>query len=70
MTTERSGPPDWSAGSWEGSRLEQLRRSLSLTVRERLQALEALAETSERLAKLKADPGTASGESPEAPDSR
>lgn len=39
----------WEAGTWEGSRRLQLRRSLKLTVRERLQALEALAETSDRL---------------------
>ncbi|MGH8511362.1 MAG: hypothetical protein ACREU8_08285 [Gammaproteobacteria bacterium] len=32
---------DWSLTSWEGSRRAQLRRWLALTVRERLQAIEA-----------------------------
>lgn len=43
---------DWAAATWEGSRLAQLRRSLELTVRERLEALEALAITSAQLARL------------------
>lgn len=40
----------WQAGTWEGARREQLRRALKLSVRERLQAMEALAETGMRLA--------------------
>lgn len=40
---------DWRAATWEGSRRAQIMRSLRLTVRERLEALEALSETSERL---------------------
>ena len=40
----------WEAGTWEGARRSGLRRSLRLSAREGLQALEALAETSERLA--------------------
>lgn len=43
---------DWESATWEGNRRAQLRRSLQLTVRERLQALEGLAETSRRLADL------------------
>jgi hypothetical protein len=43
----------WEAGTWEGSRRLQLRRALKLTVRERLQALEALAETSDRLSEAR-----------------
>jgi hypothetical protein len=43
----------WEAGTWEGSRRLQLRRALKLTVRERLQALEALAETSDRLSEIR-----------------
>ena len=39
----------WEAGTWEGARRSGLRKALRLSVRERLQALEALAETSERL---------------------
>jgi hypothetical protein len=34
----------WASGTWEGSRREQLRRSLALSVRDRLQALENLAQ--------------------------
>ncbi len=42
---------DWSAATWEGSRRAQIRRNLRLTVRERLEALEELTETSEQLAR-------------------
>jgi hypothetical protein len=41
---------DWSLTSWEGSRRAQLRRWLALTVRERLQAIEEMAELSARIA--------------------
>lgn len=44
----------WEAGSWDGARRFGLRAALRLSVRERLQALEALAETSERLARITA----------------
>lgn len=47
---------DWNAATWEGSRRAQIRRSLRLTVRERLEALEALAETSERLSQVVSPP--------------
>ncbi len=43
----------WEAGTWEGARRSGLRKALRLSVRERLQALEALAETSERLARIR-----------------
>ena len=43
----------WEAGTWEGARRSGLRKALRLSVRERLQALEALAETSERLAGIR-----------------
>ncbi len=39
----------WETASWAGSRREQLWRSLQLSVLERLDDLEALTETSERL---------------------
>jgi hypothetical protein len=39
----------WEAATWEGSRRAQLRRALTLTVRERLEVLEALAEASGKL---------------------
>lgn len=42
----------WDAATWEGARRAQLRRALKQTVRERLAALEALAETSRRLVAL------------------
>lgn len=41
--------PDWSSATWEGSRRAQLRAALALTVRERLQALEALSDLSDRI---------------------
>ena len=47
-----SEQPGWEAGTWEGARRSGLRKALRLSVRERLQALEALAETSERLARI------------------
>lgn len=40
---------DWSLTSWEGSRRAQLRRWLALTVRERLQAIEEMAELAARI---------------------
>lgn len=47
---------DWSAATWEGSRRAMIRRALRLTVRERLEALEALTETSEKLAEVASRP--------------
>ncbi|MGH8612212.1 MAG: hypothetical protein ACREYF_09275 [Gammaproteobacteria bacterium] len=41
---------DWSLTSWEGSRRAQLRLWLALTVRERLQAIEEMAEVAARIA--------------------
>ena len=43
----------WAYATWEGSRRAMIRKSLKLTVRERLLALEDLAETSHKLANLK-----------------
>lgn len=42
----------WETATWEGSRRAQLRAALALTVRERLQALEDLAELAQRLAAM------------------
>jgi hypothetical protein len=39
----------WEAATWEGSRRAHLRRALRLSVRERLEVLEALSEASELL---------------------
>lgn len=42
----------WEAATWEGARRAQLRRALERTVRERLEALESLADTSLRLMEI------------------
>jgi hypothetical protein len=42
----------WETATWEGSRRAQVRAALALTVRERLQALQDLAELAERLAAM------------------
>jgi len=47
--------PDWQAGSWEGSRRAQLRASLRRSVRQRMETLEAMVETSRHFAKLRAE---------------
>ena len=57
--------PDWSSVTWEGARRAQLRAALALTVRERLEAMEALGELSDRIAaatgRATAPAATASG---------
>jgi len=45
---------DWSLTTWEGSRRAQLRRALSLTLRERMQAVEGLADVARRLQQMRA----------------
>ena len=47
----------WETATWEGSRRAQLRAALSMTVRERLQALEDLARLAERLAAMPREQG-------------
>lgn len=42
----------WEAATWEGARRARIRRALKLTVRERLEVLESLAETSRRLVEI------------------
>lgn len=42
----------WDAATWEGARRAQLRRALQRTVRERLEVLEELTETSRRLIEI------------------
>ena len=56
----RAGDTAWETATWEGSRRAQLRAALALTVRERLQALEDLAELAARLAAM---PRTGGGRS-------
>ena len=58
----------WEAGTWEGSRRAQLRRALQLSVRERLEVLETLSETSVELARA-AGPGERVDAKSEPPDS-
>jgi len=48
----------WVAATREGSRRARLRRTLRMTVRERLEALDELNEASRALAKLSPKPGT------------
>ena len=40
---------DWSLTTWEGSRREQLRRWRQMTLRQRLEALEGMAEVAAAL---------------------
>ncbi len=44
---------DWENSTWEGSRRAMIRKSLKLTARQRLQALENMNQTSQTLASLK-----------------
>jgi len=44
---------NWENATWAGSRRAMIRQSLKLTVRERLQALEELNRTSQKLASIK-----------------
>ena len=44
---------DWSLTTWEGSRREQLRHALSFTLRERLQAVEDMAEVAQRFKEMR-----------------
>lgn len=43
-TSEPQDEIDWSLTTWEGSRRAQLRHARSLTLRERLQALDGMTE--------------------------
>ena len=42
----------WEAATWDGSRRLQLRVALSMTIRQRLQAMEELAVLAQRLAAM------------------
>jgi len=52
--SEASDNIDWSVTTWEGSRRAQLRRALTLTVRERMEALEGLADVARRFQEMRA----------------
>ena len=51
----------WAETSWEGNRRAQLRRALTLTLRERLQAVEDMAEVAERFQEMRARSGIPGG---------
>lgn len=42
-------PSDWRTTTFDGSRREQLRQAQAMTVRQRLKALDQLAELSEKI---------------------
>lgn len=44
---------DWSVTTWEGSRRAQLRHALALTLRERMEALEGLADVARRFQEMR-----------------
>ncbi len=44
----------WAETTWEGNRRAQLRRALELTLRERLQAVEDMAEVAQRFREMRA----------------
>lgn len=48
---------DWSLTTWDGSRRAQLRHALTLTVRERLEAVEGLADVGRRFQQIRARGG-------------
>ena len=43
--------PDWKYGTWDGCRILMLKQSLKLTPKERFEALEEMAKTSDWLSK-------------------
>lgn len=45
---------DWSVTTWDGSRRAQLRHALTLTLRERMEAVEGLAEVARRFQEMRA----------------
>jgi hypothetical protein len=69
--SEQQDDIDWSVTTWEGSRRAQLRHALKLTLRERLEAAEGLAEVLRRFEEMRAGGGfrSASEETPQAAQS-
>ena len=51
--TNKISDDDWQATTWEGNRRAQLRRTLELTLRERLQAVEDMAEMARRFEEMR-----------------
>ena len=54
MTTNRIPDEAWEQTTWEGNRRAQLRHALTLTLRERLQAVEDMAEVAQRFREMRA----------------
>lgn len=44
---------DWSLTTWEGSRRAQLRYALTLTLRERMEAVEGMADVARRFQEMR-----------------
>ena len=53
MQATRTPEEAWLDTTWEGNRRAQLRHALSLTLRERLQAVEDMAEIAERFREMR-----------------
>jgi hypothetical protein len=53
--TDATDDIDWSLTTWAGSRRAQLRRSLKLSLRERLQALDEMARLAGAMARARAE---------------
>lgn len=51
---DSNAPIDWSLTTWEGSRRAQLRRWCALTLRERLRAVEEMADLARHFAEMRA----------------
>ena len=45
---------DWSLTTWDGARRAQLRHALTLTLRERMEALEGMADVASRFREMRA----------------
>ena len=50
--TGKIADKNWETATWKGSRRVQLRAALAMTIRERFQALEQLAELAKRLSNM------------------
>lgn len=54
MGTNQIPDEAWEQTTWEGNRRAQLRHALTLTLRERLQAVEDMAEVAQRFQEMRA----------------
>ena len=54
---------DWSLTTWDGARRAQLRHALTLTLRERMEALEGMADVARRFREMRAQGEFKSGSS-------